>query len=218
VLDLAILGLLGNGPLHGYEIRRRLRAQLGLLANFSFGSLYPALARLEANGDVEAVEADEHDDSLPSTGSLSGERAAQRARRLVGGRGRRSRKAYRLTEKGRASFDALLNASGGADDSRSFGLRWSLASHLAPSARLSLLDRRRAQLVQQLGEPVPADGLDDYARSVVEHARSGVAQDIAWLDDLIAAERGAMQSAEPETTSNIQTEGASPPPHETSPA
>ena len=47
VLDLAILGLLGERDRHGYEIRRLLRDELGLVANVSFGSIYPALARLE---------------------------------------------------------------------------------------------------------------------------------------------------------------------------
>ena len=47
MLDLAILGLLEERDLHGYEIRQRLRDQLGLLANVSFRSLYPALNRLE---------------------------------------------------------------------------------------------------------------------------------------------------------------------------
>ncbi len=41
VLELAILGLLHEQEMHGYEIRRRLRDELGLFANISFGSLYP---------------------------------------------------------------------------------------------------------------------------------------------------------------------------------
>ena len=57
MLDLAILGLLQEGDLHGYEIRRRLRDSLGLMANISFGSLYPALARLETAGAVRGIEA-----------------------------------------------------------------------------------------------------------------------------------------------------------------
>jgi hypothetical protein len=197
MLDLAILGLLNEGPLHGYEIRRRLRAHLGMVANVSFGSLYPALARLEAAGDVEALasEDDELTTALPSTGSLSGERAAQRAKRLVGGRGRRSRKVYRVTDAGTAHFATLLNASSGTDDSRSFGLRWSFARHLAPSSRLALLERRRAQLVQRLGETADSELLDPYARSVVKHAADGVASDIAWLDDLIEVERTSMNES-----------------------
>ena len=52
MLDLAILGLLFEQEMHGYEIRRRLRDELGLFANISFGSLYPALSRLERGGSV----------------------------------------------------------------------------------------------------------------------------------------------------------------------
>ena len=56
MLDLAILGLLEERDLHGYEIRRQLREHLGLLANVSFGSIYPALTRLEKSGAVVATE------------------------------------------------------------------------------------------------------------------------------------------------------------------
>jgi len=56
VLELAILGLLEDQELHGYEIRKRLRDELGLFSNISFGSLYPALSRLERAGAVQAIE------------------------------------------------------------------------------------------------------------------------------------------------------------------
>ncbi len=56
MLDLAILGLLHEQELHGYEIRRRLRDELGLFANISFGSLYPALSRLEKAAAVTVTE------------------------------------------------------------------------------------------------------------------------------------------------------------------
>ena len=48
MLELAILGLLKEQELHGYELKRRLTHTLGLLSSVSFGSLYPALSRLEA--------------------------------------------------------------------------------------------------------------------------------------------------------------------------
>lgn len=195
MLDLAILGLLEEQELHGYEIRKRLRDSLGLLANVSFGSLYPALARLETAGEVEAIEADDERRTLatPPTGSLSGEWAVLRARRHGRGRNRRSRKVYRITDQGRRTFAELL-AGNGTDDARSFGLRLAFARHLAPPARLGLLERRRAQLVQRLAEVEQASGdtrLDVYARSVVEHTAEGVARDIHWLDRLIEAERAA---------------------------
>ena len=82
------------------------------------------------------------------------------------------------------------------DDARSFGLRLAFARHLAPQGRLSLLERRRAQLVQRLGEAENTrDDLDVYARSVVQHTAEGVARDINWLDTLIAAERAALVTA-----------------------
>jgi DNA-binding PadR family transcriptional regulator len=196
MLDRAILGLLEERDLHGYEIRRRLREQLGLLANVSFGSIYPALTRLEKSGAVMAVEgsASEAASSAPAppTGSLSGELAVLRARRHSPTRSRRGRKVYRITDAGRQLFAELLTGGGAVDDARSFGLRLAFARHLAPQGRLSLLERRRAQLVQRLGEAEnPRDDLDVYARSVVQHTAEGVARDITWLDTLIAAERTA---------------------------
>jgi len=219
MLDLAILGLLEERELHGYEIRKQLRENLGLLANVSFGSLYPALARLEAAGAVEAVDAAAAGPVAPTgppTGSLSGEWAVLRARgRREGTRGRRSRKVYRITEQGRKLFAELLSGSG-SDDARTFGLRLAFARHLAPQARLSLLERRRAQLAQRLAEVRSAtfdSELDVYARSVVDHTAEGVEQDIRWLDRLIEAER-ATPPVTPEVRHDSSTdpEGAPEPP------
>jgi DNA-binding PadR family transcriptional regulator len=200
MLDLAILGLLEDQELHGYEIRRQLRDGLGLLANVSFGSLYPALARLEAAGAVAATEPaapGPAPTTAPPTGSLSGEWAVLRARHRTGGRARRSRKVYRITDDGRRLFAELL-AGSGADDARSFGLRLAFARHLAPQARLGLLERRRAQLAQRLDEVRTAGTtpeLDVYARSVVEHTADGVAHDIRWLDRLLDAERALIEES-----------------------
>src|ERR1700728_806705 len=199
MLDMAILGLLEERDLHGYEIRRQLRDHLGLLANVSFGSIYPALTRLEKSGAVRAREGAPTGPTAapaaaaPPTGSLSGERAVLRARRHSPTRARRGRKVYRITDAGRALFVELLEGSGATDDARSFGLRLAFARHLAPQARLALLERRRALLVQRLGDAESArTDLDVYARSVVQHTAGGVARDIAWLDSLIASERAAL--------------------------
>jgi DNA-binding PadR family transcriptional regulator len=198
MLDLAILGLLEERELHGYEIRKRLREHLGLLANVSFGSLYPALNRLEQAKAVEAILSAGAPDraSVPPTGSLSGELAVLRARRESLGRGRKSRKVYRITEEGRRLFAELLAGSSG-DDARSFGLRLAFAKHLAPQARLSLLERRRAQLLERLRELQAARSdtdLDRYASSVVEHTAQSVEGDVLWIERLIAAERGALEA------------------------
>ena len=57
MLELAVLGLLKEQQLHGYELKKRLTEALGPFSSVSFGSLYPALNRLEAAGAVRAVEA-----------------------------------------------------------------------------------------------------------------------------------------------------------------
>src|SRR2546428_13096028 len=79
MLELAILGLLKEQELHGYELKKRLTEALGTFSSVSFGSLYPALARLEAAGALKAVEAHAAVPSLPMTGSMTDEPAPPRA-------------------------------------------------------------------------------------------------------------------------------------------
>ncbi len=188
MLDLAILGLLEAQELHGYEIRRRLRDDLGLFANVSFGSLYPALSRLERSGAVAAVPGAAG--PVPMTGSLAGERAAFRGLRATTAKGRRGRKVYCITDEGRRLFAELLDTDDTSDDARGFGFRLVFARYLPPQARLRLLERRRSQLADRLtGSSTPTGTLDRYARSLAEHARESIERDISWLDRLIEAER-----------------------------
>jgi DNA-binding PadR family transcriptional regulator len=213
MLDLAILGLLHEQELHGYEIRRRLRDELGLFANISFGSLYPALSRLEKAAAVTVTESTGTAATapLPSTGSLGGERAGLRARRAGTVRGtKRSRKVYRITEPGRELFEQLLDADepAGTDDARSFGLRLAFARYLAPQARLALLERRRSQLTRRLAVDrarAAGDRLDVYTRSLVEHSTEATEHDIEWLDRLIDSER--QKQAGPRTESRDPRSG-----------
>lgn len=53
MLELAILGFLAEGPLHGYELRRRVAALSGHTRPVSDGSLYPAINRLARAGLLE---------------------------------------------------------------------------------------------------------------------------------------------------------------------
>jgi len=230
VLELAILGVLKEQPLHGYELKKRLSESLGPLSSVSFGSLYPALKRLQTAGALEAVEpapidtdgaphgepSEDRDGRgpiaapIPMTGSLGGEIAAFRARRggrqvrAAQGRGsgpgagpptRRAKKVYRITEAGERLFDELLAGGGSSvEDDRGFGLRLAFARYLPTEARLRLLERRRAQLVEQLAKAhssirASREGLDSYTRSLAEHRTDVTERDISWLDQLIAAER-----------------------------
>lgn len=197
VLDIAILGLLMDRDHHGYEIRTQLRDRLGVSANVSFGSIYPALARLERHGFVEAVISSEPRVSSLSTGSLSGERASLRSLRAAQGLGRRGRKVYRITERGRQEFVRLLADPATLDDSKNFSLRMALAKYLTPSRRVDLLERRRTDLVERLAEVragASNEQLDTYARSVMDHAAKGVELDLAWIDSLLTTERSNQQS------------------------
>lgn len=200
MIKLAILGLLKEQPQHGYELKKRLGDVLGPLSRVSFGSLYPALRKLETAGAVEAVDPVDDGAAIPMTGSLAGEAAAFRARKGRGGvgrgRGRRGKKVYAVTPEGERLFEELLANAGDADDDRSFSLKLAFGRHLAPDDRLRLLERRRAELVERLEAARAAmrsadDRLDTWTRSLVEHDTESTERDIAWIDHLIEAERPA---------------------------
>ncbi|MEO9181265.1 MAG: PadR family transcriptional regulator [Acidimicrobiales bacterium] len=197
MLDIAILGLLMDRDHHGYEIRTQLRDRLGVWANVSFGSIYPALARLERQGCVEAVTSSESRVNALSTGSLAGERASLRSLRATPGLGRRGRKVYRITERGRHDFLALLADPATIDDSKNFWLRMALAQYLTSTLRVGLLERRRADLVARLAEVrigANNDQLDTYARDVMDHAAQSVGLDLAWIDNSLSTERSNQDS------------------------
>ncbi|MGH9152388.1 MAG: helix-turn-helix transcriptional regulator [Acidimicrobiales bacterium] len=199
MLELAVLGVLKEQELHGYELKKRLSGVLGPLSSVSFGSLYPTLAKLEAAGAVKAVEAHHAPVAapIPMTGSLGGELLAFRARRAAtrGPRGSRGKKVYGITQRGEELFAELLVAeSSSADDDRAFNLRLAFARYLPADARLGLFERRRAQLVERLARARDAvragrERLDAYTRSLLEHGTESTERDISWLDRLIAAER-----------------------------
>src|SRR3954451_23751338 len=78
-LELAVLGLLHESPLHGYELRKRLNLLLGWTRLLSYGSLYPALKRVLREGVVTEV-------TNPASVSM------------------RQRITYQITAKGRDAF------------------------------------------------------------------------------------------------------------------
>jgi PadR family transcriptional regulator PadR len=61
VLDMLVLRTLLFGPLHGYAIARAIHDTSRETLNIEFGSLYPALKRLELKGWIAAKwETSEH--------------------------------------------------------------------------------------------------------------------------------------------------------------
>ena len=199
MLELAILGLLKEQELHGYELKKRLSETLGFASGVSFGSLYPALARLESAGAVKAVESlGTQPSPVPLTGSLGGELAIFRARKAAT-RGSRGKKVYGITDRGESLFEELLaTESQSSDDERVFNLRLAFARHLPADARLGMLERRRAHLLQRLVVvrarlKALREG-DRYSRSLVEHDRDSAERDLTWIDQLIATERAGEPS------------------------
>jgi DNA-binding PadR family transcriptional regulator len=192
MLELAILGLLCETPLHGYELKKRLSETLGPLWGISFGSLYPALRRLERAGAIEEVDAESAAPvtAIVPTGSLKGDLASARSRRRALP-GRRTRKAYRITEPGRQHFAEMLTDES-ADDDRAFALKLSFCRYLEPAGRIAFLERRRMQLSQRLStskrSPITRS-IDRYTRSLLEHRAQSTQHDLAWIDELIAQER-----------------------------
>ena len=199
--------------MHGYDLRRHLRDDFGVLANLSFGSLYPALARLESSGAIHsigsgAVDGAEVDTPVLLTGSLGGERAATVARRAtakvaetLGRSSTRARKVYEITPTGELLFEQLLESpSTNEGDLRGFSLRLAFARYLSPQARVRLLDRRRIELSDRLRRSSanldhPKRLLDLYERSLAEHAREAVANDLAWIERLLEREHEQIEAS-----------------------
>ena len=161
MLDLAVLGLLREHPRHGYELRRAL-AELGY-RRVSFGALYPALRRLERRGWIEAS---------PETGR---------------------RRTYGLTAAGAEAFVELLSQVDPEESDRAFQTRLAFLGRLEPSRRIAVLEARRRALAERLRRVRDtlrrARSVDRYRRASMERNVRTAEADIAWLDQLIAAER-----------------------------
>ncbi|MGH9125005.1 MAG: helix-turn-helix transcriptional regulator [Acidimicrobiales bacterium] len=179
MLELAILGLLKDQELHGYELKKRLADTVGS-GSVSFGSIYPARGRLERGGAVSVV-------ATPG----------------VAGRGK---KVYSITDRGERLFEELLVTDAGVgDDERSFNLRLAFARHLSREARIGMMERRRAYLLERLARTRIAvrhswGRLDAYTRSLMEHGNETTERDISWLDRLIAGERAGASDAAADTS------------------
>lgn len=53
--QIAIFSVLENGPLHGYEIARRIELQTRGTLRFTLASLYPLLYRMEKSGWIRGA-------------------------------------------------------------------------------------------------------------------------------------------------------------------
>ncbi|MGN6598966.1 MAG: PadR family transcriptional regulator [Actinomycetes bacterium] len=179
VLELAVLGLLHEGPLHGYELRKRLNAMLGSMRAFSYGSLYPCLRELVQAGQIA-------EDT-----SEAGPAATTTASTLTG---RRSKIVYRLTADGKERFQELFDDAGPAAlDDEGFGVRFAFFGRAAADARMRILEGRQRHLEDRRDGfrsslSRTRERLDSYTLELQQHGLETVEREVRWLNELIASE------------------------------
>ena len=171
VLEFAVLGLLSESPMHGYELRKRLNSILGSLHAISYGSLYPCLKDMLARGWL--VEDGPADAGAPALAS------------------RRGRIVYRLTAEGKERLQELLDETGPEswEDER-FGVHFAFFSRTDSDVRLRILEGRRSRLEERLSMlrgslRSTRERLDNYTLELQRHGLDGVEREVRWLSELI---------------------------------
>lgn len=181
VLEVAILGLLHESPMHGYELRKRLNTLLGTFRAISYGSLYPCLKSMVRAGWI-AEEKSEGTDSV-SRG------------------GKRAKIVYALTADGKDHFSELMAASGPEEwDDDNFGVRFAFFARTDAAVRLRILEGRRGRLEERLdGFRAAAtrtrERVDNYTLELQRHGLESVEREVRWLTELIDTERAAPRNA-----------------------
>jgi DNA-binding PadR family transcriptional regulator len=173
VLELALLGLLHRAPMHGYELRKQLSSLLGTFRALSFGSLYPCLKELLAEGLIAEEREDEGSAVKP----------------------RRSRIVYRLTTEGKERLQDLLGEGGPATwEDDVFGVHFAFFGQTRADVRLRILEGRRSRLEERM-EAIRAaftrtrERVDSYTLELHRHGLESVEREVRWLNELIASER-----------------------------
>ena len=170
-LEFALLSLLSQGPLHGYELRKRMTAIYGPFRALSFSVLYPQLRRM--------MDADLIEQSFADSGGLS----------------RRSRIVYELTKKGRNKISELMqSASPDSFEDEGFEIRFAFFGPTPRNNRVRILEGRHRRLVEK-AEIVRKDlakipeGIDTYLVEWRRHSLESAEREIAWLEKMIQSER-----------------------------
>jgi DNA-binding PadR family transcriptional regulator len=183
VLELAVLGLLHETPMHGYELRKRLNTLLGMFRAFSYGSLYPCLKLLLSQGLIAEEHPDEDDRIVPS---------------------RRSKIVYRLTAEGKERLQELLTEAGPAAwEDEGFGVHFAFFAHTRADVRLRILEGRRSRLEERLEGVRSAlartrERVDSYTLELQNHGLESVEREVRWLNEIIGRERAQAESQRPQ--------------------
>src|ERR1700753_3972331 len=159
--------------MHGYELRKRLTGLLGAFRAFSYGSLYPALRRMQTDGII--VE------NVAPAGTPV----------------RRGPRVDALNDAGRSRFSELVADTGPhnyTDDG--FGVHLAFFNRTPAEARMRILEGRRRQVEERregLREAIAraSSSFDRYTRQLHQLGLESSEREVKWLNDLIAAERAA---------------------------
>ncbi|HET9082549.1 MAG TPA: PadR family transcriptional regulator [Trebonia sp.] len=176
VLEFAVLGLLHRTPMHGYELSKQLNMLLGTFRALSYGTLYPCLTKLYAEG------------LITKEGVAPG---SQRPARAPG----RSKIVYRLTAEGKERFqDLLINSGPAAWEDDEFGVHFAFFGQTRADIRLRILEGRRSRLEDRMEALRAAlartrERVDSYTLELQRHGLEAVERDVRWLNELIAEER-----------------------------
>lgn len=170
-LEFALLGFLLQGPLHGYELRRRLTAIYGPFRALSFSVLYPQLRRMVIAGLIEE-----------KIGTAKG-------------RSRRVRIVYVVTAKGEKQFNKATEIAGPDSwEDEGFEVRFAFFTPTPAANRLRILEGRLRRLrakSEVLHEEIDygSVGLDKYLIEWRRHSLESVDREITWLEEMITTER-----------------------------
>lgn len=180
MLEFAILGLLNEAPMHGYQLRKELGVRLGTCRAFSYGSLYPALRRLLRAG----LLVEDQEEPVTETAAWP----------------RRARRVYRLTAEGKERFAQLL-----ADDSPQaweddgFGVHLAFFARTPADTRMRILEGRRRR-VEERREGLRAalarasEQIDRYTRELHQLGLDASEREVRWLNELIEYERAEQKN------------------------
>jgi DNA-binding PadR family transcriptional regulator len=191
---MAILGILHEGSMHGYELRKQLALKIGAMrAAISYGSLYPTLRRLQSHGWITEAGESSDDDAVPPLTS------------------RRGRVVYKITADGKERFQELL-AHTGPDtfDDPGFGVHFAFFARTDAEIRLRILEGRRRRVEERregLREVLAraAERVDAYTLELQRHGLDAAEREVRWLEELIANERSGRPPA-PRTADTADTE------------
>ncbi len=171
-LELSVLGILANSPLHGYELRKRLISVTGLFKTISYGSLYPILKSLVERGFL-AEQDDNPTNKYP----------------------KRNRIVYVITKAGKDHLNSLLTESGPAAwDDDNFAVRMSLFAQTSSDTRIHILQGRRSRLETRLADlranlAKGRERLDAYTLELQQHGLDALEREVRWLNELISHEQ-----------------------------